>query len=735
MSHIDKIVRTCLTWHGIDTALSTLGIVTILFMASLIPSGCVEDNFTDCTPEPPRMVEILNAHISLQVNLPASAASRAIGDKDLEDGDESEYAIAPGDHHLMIFFNKEMYSDEINQSFPSVIMRVSADKKQKPNDKNITLTVSDVFAVDGRTFGVDIVDSIAMNAFLQNVAHCYIILNSNLDVKDINGINLGGLRNMSTTDYSIKIDGTEYFTMTTSVYLNSSNSVEYAFQINPTNIFSTPEEAKKKPAIIAWVERMAAKHTLKFASGTGYTDTDHTINGEGTVKIYKRFTLNNNGYDIEADEVEYQVKVLGYGVNATEKAARFFKKIDSKTYYLEWNDAGRKRCYWTDDLHYNIQGNVKNYPHQFRKALETDTVNEYHGGVYKGDKGDKIDPTSIGSGFYLTYRSFNEFTGGEGNTSYPERFYSHENTYNDEGKSSKATHEDKINKEMNTLFERGCYTAGTHLIIAAQLNIHSFPQGTDLYYCQNNIFYNSADSVMRVKLELLNKVVLPGGASSMRLLAADWKGHTGTTYSDDANDYLTQISWQPNAFLWIKNGNRTRKVEVTADNQDLTLIPAEISGGDGELLIAPADASAQYFIAPQKTDGSMDDRTYEVTIDGMTQTASMATELTYNQVVSLFHKFIGTIQHFNKGYMYYAVPILHNTKEMKPTSWRTVGDIGVVRNNWYEITVNKVTDVGRPVDDPDQPIIPYMDVNRDYLNVNVRILDWHNIRQEGVPMQ
>ena len=68
-------------------------------------------------------------------------------------------------------------------------------------------------------------------------------------------------------------------------------------------------------------------------------------------------------------------------------------------------------------------------------------------------------------------------------------------------------------------------------------------------------------------------------------------------------------------------------------------------------------------------------------------------------------------------------------------SWRTLGNIGVVRNNWYEITVSNISDVGTPVHETGQPIVPVMDVKRNYINANVTVYGWHTISQGGVPLQ
>lgn len=52
-----------------------------------------------------------------------------------------------------------------------------------------------------------------------------------------------------------------------------------------------------------------------------------------------------------------------------------------------------------------------------------------------------------------------------------------------------------------------------------------------------------------------------------------------------------------------------------------------------------------------------------------------------------------------------------------------LGRYGVLRNNWYELSVNKVTGLGYP-DVPEVKPTDPDDENEQYINVAVKILDW-----------
>lgn len=59
-----------------------------------------------------------------------------------------------------------------------------------------------------------------------------------------------------------------------------------------------------------------------------------------------------------------------------------------------------------------------------------------------------------------------------------------------------------------------------------------------------------------------------------------------------------------------------------------------------------------------------------------------------------------------------------------------LGRYGVLRNNWYEVVVNSISDPGSPVVPEIDPNIPD-DVNDFYISVSVNILSWakrvHNV--------
>lgn len=90
----------------------------------------------------------------------------------------------------------------------------------------------------------------------------------------------------------------------------------------------------------------------------------------------------------------------------------------------------------------------------------------------------------------------------------------------------------------------------------------------------------------------------------------------------------------------------------------------------------------------------------------------------------------GKLTYFKNSMCYYPVLIKHfaqpwsgqNYLNGDPNDNASLGRYGIVRNNWYDITINKVSAPGEPV----YPTVPDLadDVTNYYIQATVKILDW-----------
>lgn len=97
---------------------------------------------------------------------------------------------------------------------------------------------------------------------------------------------------------------------------------------------------------------------------------------------------------------------------------------------------------------------------------------------------------------------------------------------------------------------------------------------------------------------------------------------------------------------------------------------------------------------------------------------------------------LGTIRYYKDGgCYYYAVPIKHFNDITKPegeiTDANFLGAYGVVRNNWYQITINSVSGPGAPgVTDPGEGGV---EDEEGYIECSINILSWAK-RTQGVEL-
>lgn len=112
-----------------------------------------------------------------------------------------------------------------------------------------------------------------------------------------------------------------------------------------------------------------------------------------------------------------------------------------------------------------------------------------------------------------------------------------------------------------------------------------------------------------------------------------------------------------------------------------------------------------------------------------------------NDIQSLFFEIWGVADCFKNGLMYYAVPIPALGDNGKPVVGAATLDLnanqefandeslryyyGVIRNNWYRFTLHSISDIGIPVFDPKQPIVPNYTNKKDQLKMEMEILQWH----------
>lgn len=513
---------------------------------------------------------------------------------------------------------------------------------------------------------------------------------SDCTIEDLYNIRYG---DYLITAKDLKGVSTKYFTMASAMYATGA-TISPAYDIDTSKIYYTEDNALNgSPAINAIVERLAVKYELNVGE-----NDELPIAGE-QVKVFRDISTSGD-YEIIWNYYDWKAIVEGFGINGLEQDAYLFKNIGTP---LDWanTQSSLQRYYWSEDPHYEVtantigEGNIllpgsKNgYPHQYRDALETDSIRSYN-----------QNPAD----FYLRYVNYNSLT------SKPEFLYSLENTYKDLTTFTKG--------ENNSYFADGLgpknyFTAGTHFLLACRLQLGTNTTERDIYRDEDDIYYGSEDHLKRAKLTLLNDRDLAGGSADIRVLNVNWGYDTSNGEHNYSHD-LRVLDWPKGARLYYKpTGGNLREVIYT----DLTVIPAKITGGDGKVLISPKESlirGGDFYLWASETEHRL---------------------VTPNELISLFHKTMGAFDLFSGGRMYYCAPVTHRVSSIdKKESWMTVGHIGAVRNNWYKVTVTGVMAPGHSVASVADPIIPLLDTSRDYLSSRVRVFRWHEVTTTVTPV-
>lgn len=139
-----------------------------------------------------------------------------------------------------------------------------------------------------------------------------------------------------------------------------------------------------------------------------------------------------------------------------------------------------------------------------------------------------------------------------------------------------------------------------------------------------------------------------------------------------------------------------------------------------------------------------------VTVTGVTWTGGSQPELPEGALEKI-NSAVGTVNYYAGGMAYYSVLIRHFDDTQAPwNTWETtykpsvteiypegdnydaepnyLGRYGVLRNNWYDLTVNSIKNIG-------EPVVPEVDGGKDddldaYISVTINVLSWAKRTQD-----
>lgn len=220
-----------------------------------------------------------------------------------------------------------------------------------------------------------------------------------------------------------------------------------------------------------------------------------------------------------------------------------------------------------------------------------------------------------------------------------------------------------------------------------------------------------------------------------------WGGYTTTSGSTDAvvPQYCLENT-VPGSSYWEKNTTAIlikAKYDIKGDDQDgsffimdkvaTTMTEKEFTDKIAEILKGSSTDTYTVTIKKQETGGKF---------SGATELAQLLEvnngdyEITVDNAAA-----IGEVRYYKDGVCYYfTIPIQHFSSITKSkdgvTDANYTGKYGVVRNNWYQITINSVSGPGEPeIPDPEGPV----DKEEGYIKAEINVLSWAK-REQGVDL-
>lgn len=225
----------------------------------------------------------------------------------------------------------------------------------------------------------------------------------------------------------------------------------------------------------------------------------------------------------------------------------------------------------------------------------------------------------------------------------------------------------------------------------------------------------SATETYRTKVLLATQLMYQNGTNWQTAEVCKYRGH----------EYLGQeavktvIANQLQGYLCKLDGGTFKEIE-----------PSDI-----EFITPESNNYKTYEVIPELVDRNAEFATMSAA-DANAAVAAGNTVTTYHPNVSkdpvsgdpiddVFYRYANKAEVRNNGDAYYYTTIRHLAND--PAK---LGYFGVVRNHWYQVTINSLRGFGTPVFNPNRPIIPITPSDdNSYMAAQINVLQWRVVSQ------
>lgn len=638
-------------------------------------TGCVSDFFEDECDDNLDGYDTIG-YMAVRL-MPSDGDTRASVGDEFDLGTNGELILSKEANHYAVFFRG-------GQDVPVGVSELNGMTSELGTDDKANSSM--VYAA--------IVGRNELKEVLQQLEECYVILNTDIPLSDMITYTKDDLLKMRVSSpFFIDSKGARYFTMSNSVYVDGGIK-KIDTSVDTDKIFSSYQETmeqawKGNAAVKAYVERLAAKFSLRFE--------DDLLNAPDAVRdfvpkdnkmiLFTGLSAGDVPYYQDADPATripytYQVRVVGWGMNALEQESYLFRNFNAgSNYFSNWYSPSYKRAYWSEDRNYG----KNTYPWQYRKVIDNSGI-----------------PVYSGSNNILRNYSYNELNNGFATVFQ----YTPENTFDFSDKD--------FSKALNNRPE---FLAGTHIIVCAEMlsNIEDPNRWAphELYRDRNGSYYKNEVDCAKALVSSFNNALK--SHSYLKFTYWDW--------SKGGEEYKLFVSTKGEYALYFNNRKLDAQYVEELYKQGVSLMSeAEFKGSDGKRIL-------WHDAMTIKDDKGNTLHSYSNIDEVNPGNNDYLRPSTVNDMKSVIFENVGAVDHFKDGKMYYAIPIgyVQNPAYTPSGTQPQYSVYGVVRNSTYDIVITGISGLGTSVDDPDQPIIPNTVSSQDHLFIGFKIIEWHPI--------
>lgn len=461
----------------------------------------------------------------------------------------------------------------------------------------------------------------------------------------------------------------ENFVMSTTSYVREDGTPYYCVTtLSPENFAKSTEQLKDAQIVKVYVERLAAKVALR----TTLTEASSYMKGDDKVSLYK---LNVSIAGEENDEGK--VVFPGVGEDATDDEI----KAGATDIYVEF-------------VGWGLNATAKDS--YLLKGIKTAWQN-----TNPADKNTYVGFEWDANSYFRSYWG----------TSFA---YGHEISAN----SAADVATEEKDKDGNTVFHNSDNSTYLNFISAENCN---GVINKDVAYCAENT--NTADYTVsraaRTSVILVARICDKDGND----LEDDLVRFNGLLYLKKS--YLNYVLNTQKINLYYKVAGVDEDATDDKKYKQINNTYVElVNMGDGKVKVAlTKDTEDAITTLYKKVESAMvPAETTDIDI--------VNTALSFKNFESQSPA-IG----YKGGLMYYNIPIEHLNNETETIEGAKVktfeANYGVVRNHYYQLTVNKLENLGKGVYDPDEVIVPNEDDEKEnyYVGATINILSWKVVSQ------